>query len=99
MPADRSEIARKASTAARELAQLGSAKGGHARASVLTPEERRVIARKAAAARWNKTKPPTGRDLTGFVDIGSGFLVPPEYAEAERWKQQQLRANGKERDR
>ncbi len=30
------------------------AKGGHARAAALTPEQRREIARKAAAARWNE---------------------------------------------
>ena len=30
------------------------AKGGHARAAVLTPEQRRAIARKAAAARWSQ---------------------------------------------
>ena len=28
------------------------ARGGHARAAALTPEQRRAIARKAAAARW-----------------------------------------------
>lgn len=30
------------------------AKGGHARAAALTPERRREIARKAAAARWSE---------------------------------------------
>jgi hypothetical protein len=30
------------------------ASGGHARAAALTPEERKAISRKAAAARWNK---------------------------------------------
>ena len=30
------------------------AKGGHARAAALTPEQRRKIARKAAAARWSQ---------------------------------------------
>lgn len=34
---------------------LGS-KGGKARASKLTPEERREIARKAATKRWEETK-------------------------------------------
>lgn len=36
------------------LGQLGGKKGGEARASKLTPEQRREIARKAAAARWNR---------------------------------------------
>lgn len=40
------------SEAARKLAQRGSKKGGRARASVLTSEERREIAQKAARARW-----------------------------------------------
>ena len=31
---------------------VGRQKGGHARAAALTPEQRREIAKKAAAARW-----------------------------------------------
>ena len=38
--------------AAVELGRLGGLKGGVARAEKLTPEERSVISRKAAAARW-----------------------------------------------
>jgi hypothetical protein len=34
------------------LSSLGAAKGGHVRASRLSPERRREIARGAAAARW-----------------------------------------------
>lgn len=34
--------------------QKGGLKGGRARAEKLTPEERSEIAKKAAAARWNK---------------------------------------------
>lgn len=34
--------------------RLGGLKGGHARAKVLTPEERSAIARKAVMSRWNK---------------------------------------------
>ena len=34
------------------LAKLGAAKGGHASAAALTPEERSVRARKAVQARW-----------------------------------------------
>ena len=37
---------------AQSLAKLGAAKGGRARASMLTPEQRQEIARKAAQARW-----------------------------------------------
>lgn len=37
---------------AQALGRLGGLKGGKARAAKLTPEERREIARKAAAKRW-----------------------------------------------
>jgi len=36
------------------LGRLGGLKGGRARAEVLTPKQRRAIARKAARARWRK---------------------------------------------
>jgi hypothetical protein len=36
---------------------LGASKGGKARASKLTPEQRREAAKKAAAARWAKQQP------------------------------------------
>lgn len=36
------------------LGRKGGQKGGVARAKALTPEQRREIARKAAAARWEK---------------------------------------------
>lgn len=39
---------------ARKLSKLGAAKGGRARASVLTPEERKEIAQNAVRARWAK---------------------------------------------
>ena len=39
---------------AQSLARLGASKGGQARASILSPEERQHIARKAAQARWGK---------------------------------------------
>lgn len=38
--------------AAVALGRLGGRKGGPARAAKLTPEQRKEIARKAAAARW-----------------------------------------------
>jgi len=40
--------------AAVELGRLGGKKGGRARATKLTPEQRSEIARKAARARWNR---------------------------------------------
>lgn len=36
--------------------QKGGLKGGRARAAKLSPEERSQIAKRAAAARWNKPK-------------------------------------------
>ena len=39
------------------LGRAGGKKGGPARAARLTPEERKAIAKKAAAARWKKNKP------------------------------------------
>jgi len=38
------------------LGKLGGSKGGKIRASRLTPEQRREIARKAVIARWAKAK-------------------------------------------
>lgn len=43
--------------AAVELGRLGGLKGGKARASKLTPEQRQEIAKKAAGKRWNKKLP------------------------------------------
>jgi len=40
--------------AAVALGRLGGLKGGKARAAKLSPEERKEIARKAAAKRWKK---------------------------------------------
>ncbi len=42
--------------AAVALGRLGGIKGGKARASSLTPERRREIAKKAAQARWNVSR-------------------------------------------
>lgn len=47
---------RMTSKAGKELAVLGASKGGRARASVLTPEQRSEIARNAVRARWAKEK-------------------------------------------
>jgi hypothetical protein len=42
--------------AAVELGRLGGKKGGRVRAARLTPEQRSEIAKKAARARWGRTK-------------------------------------------
>lgn len=38
------------------MGRLGGLKGGRARADKLTPTQRKDIAKRAAAARWNKVK-------------------------------------------
>lgn len=45
---------------AKALSALGAAKGGRARASTLTPEERQEIAQRAAKARWEKARKSKG---------------------------------------
>jgi hypothetical protein len=40
--------------AAVALSMLGASKGGRARANALSPRKRKVIAKKAAEARWSK---------------------------------------------
>lgn len=49
------DAARRVS-AASELGTLGASKGGNARAAVLSATKRRLIAKRAAAARWRKHK-------------------------------------------
>jgi hypothetical protein len=49
-------IKQQKNPAAVELGRLGGLKGGKARASKLTPEQRKAIAQKGAAARWQKRK-------------------------------------------
>ena len=64
---------------AKELSELGAAKGGRARASVLTPEQRSAIARDAVRARWMKA----GR-LKDYVDeTPSASQVEPSETAAE----------------
>jgi len=46
---------RQKNPAAVALAMLGASKGGHARAASLSPRKRRMIARKAAEARWGRS--------------------------------------------
>jgi hypothetical protein len=49
-------MAEKPNRHARALAKIGASKGGKARASVLTPEERSQIAKTAVRTRWAKKK-------------------------------------------
>lgn len=65
----------KASNPGRELSKLGAAKGGRARANVLTPEERSEIARNASRARWGKgnDEPPTEPEPVVEEDEGDGM--------------------------
>jgi len=52
--------------AAVALGKLGGAKGGAARAAALSPKKRSAIAKKAAMARWERSKasqkPPSGTE-------------------------------------
>lgn len=65
------------SEAARKLSELGATKGGMARANVLTPEQRREIARKAIKARWAKVgKTITWDEETGDAKITSTQDMP-----------------------
>jgi hypothetical protein len=45
---------RKKNPAAVALSKLGASKGGQARAAALSPRKRKMIAKKAAQARWGK---------------------------------------------
>ena len=47
---------KKKNPAAVALGKLGGKQSGKARMRKLTPEQRREVARKAAAARWGKRK-------------------------------------------
>jgi hypothetical protein len=49
------EDMKRKNKAAQALGRLGGLKGGKARAAKLTPEQRKAIAQKAAAARWATT--------------------------------------------
>jgi len=62
---------------AKELSALGASKGGRARASVLTPDQRSAIAREAVRARWMKA----GR-LRDFIEEKSPTISPNEKPEA-----------------
>ncbi len=50
------EPIREKNPAAVALGRLGGLKGGKARAEKLTAKQRKIIAKKAAAARWDKAE-------------------------------------------
>lgn len=52
---------------AKALSKIGAAKGGRARASVLTPQHRKEIARKAVRTRWAKEKGVPIEEIGGQV--------------------------------
>ena len=62
----------------------GKAKGGHARAESLSPNERRQIARKAAIARWSSTD-RSGIPVAEYEGILE--LVPGVILECYVWKE------------
>ena len=49
------EVEEDVADPAKEFMRRGGQKGGKARAAKLTPERRREIAKKAAAARWKRS--------------------------------------------
>ncbi len=59
-------------SAGRELSKLGAAKGGRARASVLSSEERQALARRAVQARWAKA----GKTITTTTTVPVAPNVP-----------------------
>lgn len=70
-------------TAAQRLSKLGASKGGRARASVLTADERREIAKRAVEARWMKA----GK---------ARELAAPEPASPAKVPKQQVSSSGPE---
>lgn len=65
---------------AQKWSKLGAPKGGRARASVLTSEERSEIARQAARARWLKAGKLKGNNV---LDGNAGDSVVPDTSEPE----------------
>jgi hypothetical protein len=69
------EEIKKPNRNARALSKLGASKGGIARKSVLSPEERREIAQNAVRTRWARTKgipiDEVGRQVSVILDQSS----------------------------
>lgn len=74
-------MADKPNRHARALAKMGASKGGKARASVLTPEERKEIARKAIRTRWAKEKgipiEEVGQQVSLSMDQNADVSIVP----------------------
>ena len=65
------------SAEAKRLSELGASKGGRARASVLTPDERKEIAQKAIRARWDRVKSEqVSSSADRRKDIDSKPIIP-----------------------
>jgi hypothetical protein len=64
----------------------GRAKGGHARAAALTPDERSESARKAAAARWAKPESPSVEDDESEPEGQEEVLDPVPAMPIARWR-------------
>ena len=73
------------------------AKGGHARAEALSPEERKAIAKKAASARWDADIPQA--DFEGAFPIGDAEVAAAVLPNGKRLLTQAtfLRALGRSR--
>jgi len=61
LPAEKRESAKNPAAVA--LGRLGGLKGGAARAAKLSPAKRRMIAKKAAQARWKQHQNPITKPL------------------------------------
>ena len=81
---DNEKETKQLSKHARALAKFGASKGGKARSSVLTPEQRKEIARNAVRTRWAKAK-GISVDEVGQVstslDPNNATLVIPDSAD------------------
>ena len=64
--------------AAQQLSRLGATKGGKARASVLTPEQRKDIARQAVRARWIKAGKIPGPEERSATDLPEPPKTEPD---------------------
>ena len=63
--------------AAQESGRRGGLKGGAARASKLTPEQRSEIARNAAKKRWSTKQHADDSDANAKPQMRRGVLRPP----------------------
>lgn len=66
----------KLSSHAKALSEKGAAKGGNARANVLTPEERSEIARNAVRTRWAKAKGVPIEEIGQVSEVAKNISKP-----------------------